>query len=74
LFFGWLVLNESLTQAQYLAAGLVLVGLIYSQIKPRRKSVFIEQSLIKREYIDQVFEQNPSQADSLRLVDNKKAS
>ena len=74
LFFGWLVLNESLTQAQYLAASLVLLGLVYSQIKPRRKSVFIEQSLIKREYIDQVFEHTPNQTESLRLLDNKKAS
>ncbi|WP_196140010.1 DMT family transporter [Aliikangiella sp. G2MR2-5] len=54
LLFGWLVLDESLNTTQYFAAGLVLAGLIYSQIKPRRKSVFIEQSLIKREYIDQL--------------------
>lgn len=54
LFFGWLILDETLTELQYLAAGIVLFGLIYSQLKPRRKSVFIEQSAIKREYIDQL--------------------
>ena len=54
LFFGWLLLDEKLTGWQYVAVALVLGGLIYSQLKPRRKSLFIEQSPIKREYIDQV--------------------
>ncbi len=46
LFFGWLLLGESLQPIQYLAAGLVLVGVIWSQTRPRHKVVFVEQDLI----------------------------
>lgn len=53
LAMGWLFLNESLSQLQYLSVALILGGLVFSQLKPKRKSVFIEQSLIKTEYIDQ---------------------
>jgi len=54
LFFGWTLLDEQLTNWQLGAVALVLGGLVYSQVKPRRKSVFIEQSPIKREYVEQV--------------------
>ena len=73
LFFGWLILDDSLTFEQYIAATVVLAGLVFSQLKPRRKSVFIEQSLIKREYIDEVMSQtsldeNTKPSDSTVLV------
>lgn len=45
LFFGWALLGETLNGMQYLAAGLVLLGVIWSQTKPRQKTVFIEQEM-----------------------------
>lgn len=48
LFFGWLMLGEQLNNLQYLAAGLVLIGVIWSQTKPRHKTVFIEQEMASR--------------------------
>lgn len=57
LAFGWAFLGERLTSLQYVAVGLVSVGLIYSQIKPRRKTLFIEQSLIRDEHIEQLVQQ-----------------
>ena len=53
LFFGWLLLGETLTQWQYAAVLLVLGGLGFSQLKPKPKTVFIEQSAIKPEMIDE---------------------
>lgn len=50
LFFGWLLLGETLAPMQYAAAGLVLVGVIWSQTKPKAKTVFIEQSAIARQW------------------------
>ncbi|NVJ51126.1 MAG: DMT family transporter [Gammaproteobacteria bacterium] len=47
LFFGWLLLDETLTLLQYAGAAIVLVGVIISQTKPRRKSVFIEQEMLE---------------------------
>lgn len=52
LFFGWLMLGEQLSGLQYMAAGLVLVGVIWSQTKPRRKAVFIEQGMIEQAIIE----------------------
>ena len=37
LFFGWLLLGETLAFMQYVAAGLVLLGVIWSQTKPKAK-------------------------------------
>ncbi|NVK22607.1 MAG: DMT family transporter [Kangiellaceae bacterium] len=48
LFFGWLMLGEQLNGMQYMAAGLVLLGVIWSQTKPRHKTIFIEQELAGR--------------------------
>lgn len=48
LFFGWALLGETLNGMQYLAAGLVLFGVIWSQTKPRQKTVFIEQEMVTR--------------------------
>ncbi len=50
LFFGWLLLGETLAFMQYVAAGLVLLGVIWSQTKPKAKTVFIEQSAIARQW------------------------
>lgn len=50
LFFGWLLLGETLAPMQYAAAGLVLLGVIWSQTKPKAKTVFIEQSAIARQW------------------------
>ncbi|MRX28149.1 DMT family transporter [Kangiella sp. HZ709] len=50
LFFGWLLLGETLAPMQYAAAGLVLIGVIWSQTKPKAKTVFIEQSAIARQW------------------------
>ena len=47
LFFGWLVLDEQLNATQYMAAGLVLVGVIWSQTKPR-STVFIEHYVVRK--------------------------
>lgn len=52
LFFGWLLLDEKLTGLQYLAALLVLIGVIWSQTKPRRKSLFIEQGMLEQSMIE----------------------
>ncbi|MCO7224656.1 DMT family transporter [Pleionea sp. CnH1-48] len=46
LFFGWLLLNETLTQVQYFGALIIIVGVVVSQKKPRQKTVFIEQELV----------------------------
>ncbi|MGX5175454.1 DMT family transporter [Aliikangiella sp. IMCC44653] len=54
LFFGWLLLDESLNNMQSFAVLLILGGVIYSQLKPKRKTVFIEQSLIKEAYVDEL--------------------
>ncbi|WP_444996566.1 DMT family transporter [Aliikangiella sp. IMCC44359] len=56
LFFGWLLLEEKLTDGQYISVLLIIAGIIYSQLKPRRKTVFIEQSMIKEEYVDQLLD------------------
>lgn len=48
LFFGWLLLDESLTMLQYTGALIVLAGVIVSQTKPRQKSVFIEQEMLEQ--------------------------
>lgn len=47
LFFGWLLLDETLTMLQYLGALIVLAGVIVSQSKPKQKTVFIEQEMIE---------------------------
>ncbi|NVJ66519.1 MAG: DMT family transporter [Gammaproteobacteria bacterium] len=60
LFFGWLLLGETLAPMQYAAAGLVLLGVIWSQTKPKAKTVFIEQSAIARQW-----EEIPSSKDMI---------
>ncbi|TQV73666.1 DMT family transporter [Aliikangiella marina] len=52
LFFGWLLLGETLTDWQYVAVVLVISGVIYSQLKPKPKTVFIEQSVIEPSMVD----------------------
>ncbi|MET1254920.1 DMT family transporter [Aliikangiella maris] len=71
LFFGWLLLDESLTQWQYLSVGLIIFGVIFSQLKPKRKTVFIEQSIIKDDYIEQVIEAETSANQSIKEVTAK---
>jgi len=52
LLFGWLMLDERLNAIQYFSVALIISGLIVSQIKPRKKSLFIEQSAIDELTID----------------------
>ena len=47
LFFGWLILDEQLNGVQYMAAGLVLLGVIWSQTQPR-STVFIEHYVVRK--------------------------
>ncbi|RDX37829.1 DMT family transporter [Kangiella sp. HD9-110m-PIT-SAG07] len=47
LFFGWLILDEQLNGTQYMAAGLVLLGVIWSQTKPR-STVFVEHYVVRK--------------------------
>ncbi|NVJ60634.1 MAG: DMT family transporter [Gammaproteobacteria bacterium] len=47
LFFGWLLLDESLTSLQYTGALIVLAGVVVSQTKPKQKTVFIEQEMLE---------------------------
>ena len=47
LFFGWLILDEQLNGTQYIAAGLVLLGVIWSQTKPR-STVFVEHYVVRK--------------------------
>ncbi len=65
LFFGWLLLNEQLTHWQYLSVLLIISGLIFSQLKPKRKTLFIEQSMIKESYVEEVMarKEKPSEID-----------
>lgn len=68
LFFGWLLLDETLTFWQYAAVGLVIAGLGYSQLKPKPKTVFIEQSAIKPDMVDSWW--SDREADSNRFNAN----
>lgn len=46
LFFGWLLLGETLTMIQYIGCGVLLLGIVVSQVNSRQKSLFIEQLLL----------------------------
>jgi drug/metabolite transporter (DMT)-like permease len=46
LVFGWAFLGEQLTGIQYVGCGLLLLGIVVSQVKSVHKSLFFEQLLM----------------------------
>jgi drug/metabolite transporter (DMT)-like permease len=46
LVFGWGFLGEKLSQIQYIGCGILLLGIIVSQVKATHKSLFFEQLLM----------------------------
>lgn len=68
LVFAWGILDEQLTKVQYFAVALVLSGLIFSQIRPRRKTLFIEQSSIRNEDIEQLVKQTTLQSNKANAL------
>jgi len=72
LFFGWLLLDERLTLIQYGGAGIVLLGVIISQTKPRRKTVFIEQEMLENSVSTANTEEleTPTEVSAVRLMNS----
>ncbi len=53
LLFGWLLLDETLTLVQYSGCGVLLFGIIVSQVNSRQKGLFIEQLLLPWQKVSQ---------------------